>query len=111
MVIKMTKTDKADEIVNKILEDIDNLSGKKAILVKQVFMRIGITVQYLYDINQYFENTKIENMNLDEVYIFLNGVNKEMGKFQEYMETTTDLIEDFNKQKVDKQKENKIVKH
>ena len=106
MVIKMTKTDKADEVVNKILEDINNLSGKKAILIKKVFMRIGITVQYLHDLKQYFENTPLENMNLDEVYIFLNDANKHIGKFQEYTKTTTDLIEDFNKNE-----ETKHVKH
>ena len=105
---KMNKMDKADKEVNDILKSIENLSGAKEVLIKTVFLRIGVMAQSTLYFKYNFENADVEKMDLKEVAGFLKFVDRNVKNFQEYIEKTLTIIEDFNKNEAKKDGEDRI---
>ena len=99
---KMNKMDKADKEVNDILKSIENLSGTKEVFIKKVYLRIGVIAQSTLSFKYDFETTAVENMDLKAVAAFLRTVGRNVKNFQEYIEKTVTMIEDFDKNQVKK---------
>ena len=49
-----------------------------------------------------FENSNVENIGLNEVANFLKIIDKNTKNYQEYIEETIKMIEDFNKKEENK---------
>ena len=99
---EMNRTEKSEKEVDKILKSIENLSGKKEILIKTVFLRIGVMMQSIQYFRYNFENSNVENIGLNEVANFLKIIDKNTKNYQEYIEETIKMIEDFNKKEENK---------
>ena len=94
--------DRADEIVDKIMDDIKSLSGKKEILIKTVFLRLGVLAQF----SQYFSSESKKTLNgqisLKQAMNFLENMDDATEAFQKYVEDTIKIIEDFDKEEQSK---------
>ena len=104
----MNRTEKSEKEVNAILKSIENLSGQKEVLIKTVFLRIGVMAQSTLCFKYNFENADVEKMDLKEVAGFLKFVDRNVKNFQEYIEKTLTIIEDFNKNEAKKDGEDRI---
>lgn len=98
----MNKIDNSEKEVNKILKSIENLSGQKEVLIKTVYLRIGVMMQSIQYFKYDFENTNVEKIELNEVANFLKVIDKNTKNYQEYIEDTIKMIEDFDKNEVKK---------
>ena len=98
----MNKIDNSEKEVNKILKSIENLSGQKEVLIKTVYLRIGVMMQSIQYFKYDFKNSNVEKIELNEVANFLKVIDKNMKNYQEYIEDTIKMIEDFNKNEVKK---------
>ena len=57
------------------------------------------SIQYF---GYHFENSNVENIGLNEVANFLKIIDKNTKNYQEYIEETIKMIEDFNKKEENK---------
>ena len=102
----MNRTEKSEKEVNAILKSIENLSGQKEVLIKTVFLRIGVMAQSTPCFKHNFENADVEKMDLKEVAGFLKFVDRNVKNFQEYIEKTLTIIEDFDNNEAKKNEKN-----
>ena len=102
----MNRTEKSEKEVNAILKSIENLSGQKEVLIKTVFLRIGVMAQSTLCFTYNFENADVEKMDLKEVAGFLKFVDRNVKNFQEYIEKTLTIIEDFDNNEAKKNEKN-----
>ena len=105
----MNRTEKSEKEVNAILKSIENLSGQKEVLIKTVFLRIGVMAQSTLYFKYNFENAEVEKMELKEVIGFLKFMDRNVKNFQEYIEKTVTIIEDFDKNEANKTRSSNVV--
>ena len=95
----MDKTKDGSIVVDKILKDIEELHGKKAIYIKRISYRVGVLNQFLETIKANFHriaynNVLTANSNLVEVVQNLKLASNDLVSMQKYIEETIRFIED-----------------